>query len=126
MQDFDHVLHAFFPNPTVPVKFNLITAMKQLFGIMLKDETSLVLQTPSNDKQILLNSASIPMGKTNFKKFFKLSTTCIEKQNKEHICIGCHMLSNCTLSNIKFRSPDGNLLAECDTKIISRRLSKLV
>jgi len=28
-----------------------------------------------------------------------------------HICIGCHVLSNHTLGNIKFQSPDGNLLA---------------
>ncbi len=38
-------------------------------------------------------------------------TICLEKQNKTQVCIGCHILSNQSLSNIKFCSPDGNLLA---------------
>jgi len=77
---------------------------------MLKDEMSLVLRNANNDKQIDLALASIPTGENKFKKFFKVSTTHVEKQNQTHMCIGCHVLSNRTLGNIKFRSPDGNLL----------------
>jgi len=103
----------------VPTKFNPIHAMRQLFQTMLKNEPSLVLQTPSNDKQIILALVSILTGETKliltgetkFKKFFKVLTTCIEKQNQMHICIGCHMLSNCSLGNIKFQSTDSHLLA---------------
>jgi len=85
--------------------------MKQLFQAMLKDKPSLVLWTAANNKQIDLVSAVIPTGKNEFKKFFKVSTTRNEKQNKMHICISCHVLSNWTLGNIKFQSTDGNLLA---------------
>jgi len=110
-REYDLAFCAFFPTPTAPAKFQPITAMKQLFCVMLKDETSLVLRTTNNDKQIDLASAQIPTGENEFKKFFKVSTTRIEKQQQTHICIGCHVLSNRTLGHIKFRSPDGNLLA---------------
>ncbi len=79
---------------------------------MLKDEPSLVLCTATNDKQIELASiTALPTGENKFKKFFKVSTTRNEKQRQTHVCIGCHVLSNRTLGNIKFRSNDGNLLA---------------
>jgi len=77
---------------------------------MIKDEPSLVLRTPRNDKQIVLASASIPSGETEFKQFFKVSTTRNEKQSKTHVCIGCNVLSNRTLSQIKFRSNESHLL----------------
>jgi len=84
----------FFLTPMAPAKFNPITAMHQLFHTMLKDKPSLVIQTITNDKQIILASELIPTGKTEFKKFFKVSMTHIEKQNQMHICIGCNVLSN--------------------------------
>jgi len=92
------------------MKMNPITEMKQLFKAMIKDEPSLVLCTPCNDKQIVLASASLPSGETEFKKFFKVSTTRNEKQNQTHVCIGCNVLSNRTLSHIKFRSEESHLL----------------
>jgi len=78
---------------------------------MLKDEPSLVLCNATNDKQIDLALSSILTSKTKFKKYFKVSTTQIEKQNQTQVCIGCHVLSNRTLGNIKFCSSDGHLLA---------------
>ncbi len=78
---------------------------------MRKDEPSLVLRTPSNNSQIVLASALVPRGETKFKKYFKVLTTCIEHQNQMQVCIGCHVLCNCSLSNIKFQCPEGNLLA---------------
>jgi len=77
---------------------------------MIKDEPSLVLRTPRNDKQIVLASASIPSGETEFKQFVKVSMTRNEKQSKTHVCIGCNVLSNRTLSQIKFRSNESHLL----------------
>ncbi len=85
--------------------------MKQLFKTMLKDEPSLVLCTPSNDKQIILDSMPIPSSETEFKKFFHVSTMRIEKQNQTHVCIGCHVLSNRSLGNIKHKSKENQILA---------------
>jgi len=110
-QNFNLMFRAFFPTPTAPAKLNPVTAMKNLFRVMLKDELSLVLRNAANDKQIELALTMIPTGENEFKKFFKVSTTRIEKQQQMHMCIGCHMLSNRTLGQIKFHSPDGNLLA---------------
>jgi len=109
-REFDLALRAFFPTPTAPAKFNPITNMRQLLRIMIKDESSLVLRTASNDKQILLASDSIPTGESEFKKFFKVTTLRNDKQGKSHVCIGCHVLSDRSLGNIKFHSADNNLL----------------
>ncbi len=85
--------------------------MSNLFRMILKDEPSLVLRTPSNDNQIVLASTPVPKGETEFKKYFKVTTTRIECQNQTQVCIGCHVLSNRSLGNIKFRSPNRHLLA---------------
>jgi len=37
--------------------------------------------------------------------------THMEKQNQTHICIGCNVLSNRSISNIKSNSKDNHLLA---------------
>jgi len=109
-RDFDLVFRAFFPTPTAPAKFNPIHAMTQLFRTILKDEPSLVLRTPTNDQQIILASAPLPRGESEFKKYFKVSTSRVERQNKTQVCVGCHVLSNRSLGNIKHRSTDGPLL----------------
>jgi len=109
-REYDLVLRAIFPTPAAPAKFSPIVAMKNLFRSMLKDEPSLVLCTESNDEQIVLSSASIPSSEKTFKKFFKVSTTRVEKQNSTNVCIGCYVLSDRSLSQIKFKSPDSHLL----------------
>jgi len=111
-RDYDFSLRAFFPTPVAPMKFNPIPAMNHLLRIMLKDEPSLVIRNSNNDKQLILATDALPTGEKGFKQFFKVSMTVrIEQQNKSHVCIGCNVLSNRTLGNIKFNSNDGNLLA---------------
>jgi len=53
----------------------------------------------------------MPTGEAAFKKYFKVLTTRIERMSQTQVCIGCHVLSNRSLGNIKFRSPEGHLLA---------------
>jgi len=110
-RDFDLTLRAFFPTPTAPAKFQPISAMNQLLRMMIKDEPSLILRTPSNDKQIVLASEHLPTGETAFKQYFKVSTTRVDKQNQTHVCIGCNVLSNRNLGSIKFKSNENHLLA---------------
>ncbi len=109
-RDFDLTIRAFFPPPTASNKFNPIHAMTTLFRTMLKDEPSLVLCTPSNDHQIVLATASLPTGEKEFKKYFKVSTARSERKQSSHVCIGCHVMSNRSLGNIKHKSADGHLL----------------
>jgi len=54
--------------------------------------------------------AHLATGKTEFKKIFIVSTMQIDKKNQMHICIGCHVLSNQSISNIKFKSNKNHLL----------------
>jgi len=110
-RDFDLTIRAYFPPPTASNKFNPISAMTTLFRTMLKDESSLVLCSLSNEKQLVLATDSLPIGEKEFKKYFKVSAARSEHQSSSHVCIGCQVLSNRSLSNIKFKSKDGYLLA---------------
>jgi len=94
----------------LPMKFNLISAMQQLLRTMIKDEPSLVIRTKNNDNQIILASEPLLSSKKAFKQFFNVLKPRAERQNQMHMCIGCHVLSNCTLGNIKFHSTDNHLL----------------
>ncbi len=109
-REYNLTICAFFPMPTAPTKFHPISTMTALLCTMLKDEPSLMLRTPSNDKQLVLASAMLPTGESEFKKFFKVSNPRSENKNQSHICIGWHMLSNRSLGQIKFKSTNSNLL----------------
>jgi len=110
-REYELTLRAFFPTPSEPTKFNPIPPMTQLLRTMLKDESSLVLCTPDNDKQIILNTMPIPTSKSEFKQFFTVSTTRTINKNQSNVCIGCTILSNRTLGKIKFNSQNNHLLA---------------
>jgi len=77
---------------------------------MVKDEPSLVLQTPTNNNQIVLAKEPLPTGEAAFKKYCKVSITRNKQQHKTHVCIGCHLLTNCSIGNIKFHSKENHLL----------------
>jgi len=110
-REYDITLRAFFPTPAEPTKFNPIPAMHQLLRMMLKDEPSLVLTTPSNDKQVILATTLLLSNKSEFQKFFNISTTRMVNKNQSNVCIGCKILSNRNLGNIKFQSQNNHLLA---------------
>jgi len=110
-RDFDLAIRAFFPVPTAPAKFNPTSAMQQLLRVMIQDEPSLVLRTPTNDQQIDLATMPLPAGEKAFKKYCTVSTPRSERQNQNHVCIGCYMLSNRSLGSIKFQSNENHLLA---------------
>jgi len=109
-REYEITIRAFFPTPSEPTKFNPIPAMTQLLRTMLKDEPSLILQTSSNDKQITLATTPLPTSKSDFQQFFHVSTTRTFNKNQSNVCIGCNILSNRTLGNIKFQSEHNHLL----------------
>jgi len=84
--------------------------MNQLLRTMLKDESSLVIHTPKNDSQVILATSPLPTGKTEFTKFFTVSTARIVTKNQSNICVGGHLLSNRSLGQIKFQSNDNHFL----------------
>jgi len=110
-REVELTLRAFFPIPTPPMKFHPISAMQQLLRTMIKDELSLVICTPNNDKQIILKSEMLPSSEKAVKQFFHVSQPCAKRNNQTHVCIGCHVLSNRMLGSIKFHSTNNHLLA---------------
>jgi len=110
-QEYNITLCTFFPTPSKPTKFNPISMMTQLLHTMFQDELSLVLCTPDNDQQIILTTTQILTSKIEFQKFFTVLTTRIITKNQLNICVGCHLLSNQSLSSIKFKSTNNHLLA---------------
>jgi len=106
--EFDLTIRVFFPPPTATTKFNPIHVMNRLIQMMLQDELSLVLRTPSHDKQLILASALPLQGEKEFKKYFKVLNTRSERQKSSYVCIGCHMMSNRSLGRIKFRSNENH------------------
>jgi len=84
--------------------------MNQLLRTMLKDESSLVIRTPENDKQVILATSQLPTSKSEFTKFFTVSTSRIVTKNQSNICIGGYLLSNRSLGQIKFQSNDNHFL----------------
>jgi len=52
----------------------------------------------------------LPAREKAFKQFCTVSTPRAERQNQNHVCIGCHVLSNRSLGSIKFHSTDNHLL----------------
>jgi len=110
-QAYDLAICAYFPTNSDSIKFSPITAMNQLLRTMLKDESSLVLHTPENDKQVILANTSLPTGKSEFQKYFTVSTLRIVTKNQSNVCIGCNVLSNRSLGQIKFQSKENHFLA---------------
>ena len=108
---YDLAIRAYFPTPSDSTKFNPITAMNQLLRTMLKDESSLVLRNDKNDKQVILATTSLPTGKSEFQQYFTVSTSRIATKNQSNVCIGCNVLSDRSLGQIKFQSKDNNFLA---------------
>jgi len=109
-QEFDLMIQAFFLTPMAPTKFNPIHTMSMILQTMLKDKLSLVLCTPSNDKQLVLASALILTGESEFKKVLQSVNPRSKNKNLLHICIGWHVLSDQSLGQIKFQSTNSNLL----------------
>jgi len=76
--------------------------MCSFFSELLKHEPSLTIAALDNKAQVALATNQIPMNKDNFKKFFKISTNTHATMKKQHVIIGCNLLSNQTIQEIKF------------------------
>jgi len=112
MREYDITLCIFFPTPSEPTKFNPITMMTQLLQTMLKDKLSLVLCSSGNNQQIILATMPLPTSKPEFHNssmYWQLAL--LPRISQMYACIGCKLLSNCTLSSIKFKSSINHLLA---------------
>ena len=62
----------------------------------------MVVVNPNNQTQLVLSTDPLPTNEDTFKQFFTLSTDVRANKNQQHIIIGCKLLSERTLNEIKF------------------------
>ncbi len=108
-------IRAYFPTPDANVKFNPISNMRALLAALVKTEPSIVLVNPSNQTQIILSTDPIPSQEDAFKQFFTISTEIRSKKNQQHVIIGCHLLSERTMKEIKFDKTRPHFMTWLDT-----------
>jgi len=95
-------IRVYFPTPDPNVKFHPIANMRAFLAELIKTEPSIVIVNPTNQNQLILSKESIPTKEEMFKQFFTISTEIRSKKNQQHVIIGCHMLSERTMKEIKF------------------------
>jgi len=95
-------IRAYFPQPGANTKFNPVTNMRALMIELIKCEPSIAVADPINKNTIVLSSDPFPTNESEFKKFFAISTDTRATANKQHIIIGCQLLSERTMKEIKF------------------------
>jgi len=95
-------IRAYFPPPRTNQKFLPIPSMRSLFIELLKAEPSITVVNPTNKQQIILSHDQIPTTEAEFKKFFTVSMDTRANTKQQHIIVGCHLLSERTIREIKF------------------------
>jgi len=76
--------------------------MHALLVELLKSKPLIVVLNLTNTTQLVLSKEQIPTNKDAFKKFFVISNNMHATMNKQHIIIGCKLLSERTMNEIKF------------------------
>jgi len=102
-----YTICAYFPKPRANLKFNPSTSMQYLFTEMKYDLT-LTIVTDHDDKQLQLNVDAIPTNRIEFTKFFTITQDIRPANMKPHIIIGCRMMSDCMIQEIKFDTTKQN------------------
>jgi len=95
-------IRAYFPPPPNNTKFNPVMKMRALLVELLKYEPSIVVLNLANTTQLVLAKDKLPTNEDEFKKFFAINTDMRAAEKKQHIIIGCKLLSERTLNEIKF------------------------
>jgi len=76
--------------------------MRALLAEMIKSEPSIVVVNPTDQSQLVLAKDPLPTNEAAFKKYFTISTETRAKKNQQHVIVGCAILSEWTLKEIKF------------------------
>jgi len=76
--------------------------MRSFLAELLKYKPSIVVVNPTSKEQIVLNNKQLPTNKAEFKKFFTVSMDSRATATKHRVIIGCNVLSERTIQEIKF------------------------
>jgi len=95
-------IHVYFTPPMANTKFNPIASMHALLVELLKHEPSIAVTNPSTKTNLILATDQFPMNEEDFKEYFMILTDMRIMTSQQHIIIGCHMLSERTVQDIKY------------------------
>jgi len=86
------------------LKFNPSHSMHLFFTEMLKYDSTITIMNNQDEKQLQLNIEAILTNEANFTKYFTVTQDIHPTNTKPHIIIGCHLMSNQTVHEIKFNT----------------------
>ncbi len=98
----NYTVRAYFPMPRANTKFNPISSMRLLLKEMLKYDTTITIPSMCDDQQLQLQIDDVPALETEFKKFFTVTNDTRPTNTPPHVIIGCHLMSERTMREIKF------------------------
>jgi len=97
-----YMIRAYFPKPRANLKFNPSNSMHSLFTEMLKYDSTITILNDKDDQQLQLNIDAIPMSEAEFTKYYTVTQDTRPAHAKLHIIVRCHLMSDCTIREIKF------------------------
>jgi len=103
-------IRTYFPPPRANAKFNPVANMQNILTELPKYEPSIVVVNPTTNAQIVLSTTPLPTNEDEFKKFFTITTDARATTNQQRVVIGCTLLSERTITEIKFDRTKPELL----------------
>jgi len=103
-----YMIRAYFPKPQANLKFNPSTSMRHLFTEMLKYDSTITVLNDKDDQQLQLNIDAIPTSEAEFTKYFTVTQDTRPAHAKPHIIVGCRLMSDRTVREIKFDTTTQN------------------
>jgi len=103
-----YTIRAYFPKPRANLKFNPSSSMKHLFTEMLKYDSTITILNDKDDQQLQLNIEAIPTSEAEFTKYFMVTQDTRPAHAKPHIIVGCRLMSDRTVRDIKFDTTTQN------------------
>ncbi len=97
-----YTVRVYFPMPRATTKFNPISSMRLFFKEMLKYDSTITVTSMIDDQQLQLNIDAVPALEGEFKKFFVVTNDTRPTGTPPHVIIGCTMMSERTVREIKF------------------------
>ncbi len=111
-----YTIRAYFPKPRANLKFNPSTSMRLLLAEMLKYDSTITIINDRDDQQLQLNIDAIPSSEAEFTKYFTVTQDTCPTHAKPHIIVGCRMMSDRTVREIKFDTTVQNKFIDWLTK----------
>jgi len=95
-------IHIYFLPLQANTKFNPIACMRTFFTELIKHDPSITVTALDKKTHLKLATDPLLMNKTNFKRFFQISTNTHATTKKSQVLIGCSLLCDRMIQDIKF------------------------